>query len=206
MNVRSESRRGPDLGPDERVLAAEAWRRAEAMGLVGGDEERRFDRPGIARLVRSVRDAGIGKASALRFDNVEVPSSQEVSAVLEMLIAALEQSPVSRFEWPSVSRVLDAEALASLLGISLSSLRRYLTGARETPDEVAARLHFLALVVGDLAGAYNEVGVRRWFERPRTALGGKAPASLLTGEWDPDDPGPQKVRALARSLVMLSAT
>jgi hypothetical protein len=205
MNVHSESERGPDLGPDERVLAVEAWRRAEAMGLVAGAEPR-LDRPGIARLLRSVRNAGIGKAPALRFDNVEVPSSQEVLAVLELLIIALEQSPVSRFEWPSVSRVLDAEALASLLGISLSSLRRYLTGARETPDEVAARLHFLALVVGDLAGAYNEVGVRRWFERPRTALGGKTPASLLTGEWDPDDPGPQKVRALARALVTLSAT
>jgi transcriptional regulator with XRE-family HTH domain len=98
------------------------------------------------------------------------------------------------------------EQLASLLGISLSSLRRYESGGRETPDDVAARLHHVALIAGDLAGAYNEVGIRRWFERKRTALGGKAPAALLAGEWNPDDAGPQKVRSLAQSLVSLSGT
>lgn len=107
---------------------------------------------------------------------------------------------------PAVARVLEADQLASLLGISASSLRRYLTGERDTPDEVAARLHHLALIVGDLAGAYNDVGIRRWFERKRTALGGRTPSSLLGGEWNPDDTGPQKVRELARSLVTLSAT
>jgi len=206
MNVRQESERSPATSRDVRVLAAEAWRRAEAMGLVSGSEGAAADRSGIAQLLRSVRNAGIGKTPALRFDNVEIPSSDEVAAVLELVITALEQSPVSQYEWPSVSRVLEAEQLAALLGISLSSLRRYLAGTRETPDAVAARLHFLALVVGDLAGAYNDVGVRRWFERPRTALGGKTPAAMLRGEWDPDDPGPQKARALARALVSFSAT
>ena len=64
----------------------------------------------------------------------------------------------------------------------------------------------MALIVGDLAGAYNEVGVRRWFERKRTTLNGRAPAALLAGDWNPDDSSPQKVRELARSLVALGAT
>jgi hypothetical protein len=64
----------------------------------------------------------------------------------------------------------------------------------------------VALIVGDLAGAYNEVGIRRWFGRKRSALGGKTPAALLAADWNPDDSGPQKVRELARSLVSLSAT
>jgi hypothetical protein len=105
-----------------------------------------------------------------------------------------------------VSRVLDAELLAALLNVSVSSLRRYASAERDTPDDVAARLHYLALIVGDLAGAYNDVGIRRWFNRRRTALDGRTPAALLAGEWNPDDRAPQKVRDLARSLVALSAT
>jgi hypothetical protein len=71
---------------------------------------------------------------------------------------------------------------------------------------VAARLHFLALVVGDLAGSYNEVGIRRWFERPRSLLGGEPPAKRLEGDWDPDDEGPARVRALAAALLSSPAT
>lgn len=188
-----------------RALAVEAWRRAEAMGLVEPDA-RRLESADVLRLVRRVRDAGIARGPALRFDNVEIPSVEEAESLLRVVIAALEASPVARQEWPAVSRVLEPDQLASLLGISVSSLRRYLSGERETPDDVAARLHHLALIVGDLAGAYNEVGIRRWFGRKRTALDGRAPAALLAGEWNPDDPGPQQVRELARSLVALSAT
>ncbi len=188
-----------------RALAVEAWRRAEAMGLVEPDA-RRLDAADVARLLARVRDLGIARGHALRFDNVEAPSVEEAESLLRLVIAALEASPIARHEWPVVTRVLEAEPLASLLGISLTSLRRYVSGERDTPDEVADRLHHLALIVGDLAGAYNDVGIRRWFDRKRAALGGRTPASLLAGEWSPDDPGPQKVRNLARSLVALSAT
>src|SRR5439155_9476816 len=125
---------------------------------------------------------------------------------LETLIAALEASPVPKFEWTGLGRIFAPDDLAALMNVSLSSLKRYVSGERETPDDVAARLHFLALVVGDLAGSYNDVGIRRWFQRKRTRLDGRAPAQLLTGEWDPDDAGPRRVRELARELVTLSAT
>jgi hypothetical protein len=188
-----------------RAIAIEAWRRAAAMGLVDPDATR-LDSADVKRLVTRVREAGIARDPALRLDNVEVPSEADAEALLRLVVAALEASPVAKYEWPAVSRVLEPEALASLLNISVSSLRRYLSGERDTPDEVAARLHHLALVVGDLAGAYNDVGVRRWFVRPRTALGGRRPAALLTGDWAPEDPGPTQVRDLARALVAVSAT
>jgi hypothetical protein len=191
--------------PSVRALAVEAWRRAEAMGLVEPGATR-LEAADVARLVSRIRDAGIARGPALRFDNVEVPSVEEAESLLRLVIAALEASPTATSEWPSVSRVLDPEALASLLNISVTSLRRYLSGERETPDDVAARLHHVALIVGDLAGAYNEVGIRRWFERKRAALGGRTPAALLAGDWNPDDPGPQKARDLAGSLVALSVT
>ena len=102
--------------------------------------------------------------------------------------------------------ILGAELLAGLVGISASSTRRYFAGTRATPDAVAARLHFLALVVADLAGAYNDIGIRRWFERPRKRLGGSAPARLLGEAWWPDDDGPKRVRELAASLASSPAT
>ena len=88
----------------------------------------------------------------------------------------------------------------------MSSLRRYLSGARSTPDEVAARLHFLAPVTGDLAGAYNDVGIRRWFVRPRKLFGNRAPAHLPGRTWQPEDPGLRRVQDLARTLVPSPAT
>lgn len=191
--------------PAVRDLAVEAWRRAEAMGLVEPDGTR-LETADLTRLVQRVREAGIARGPALKWDNVEEPTAAELEALLRILITALEASPVAASEWPVLGRVLDPELLASLLGISVTSLRRYASGERETPDDVAARLHHLALIVGDLAGAYNDVGVRRWFGRRRTTLGGRAPAALLSGAWNPDDPGPRQVFDLARALVTLGTT
>ena len=204
--VHVDSDRSPAADARVRRLAYEAARRADAMGLLRAADVQALDLPAVAHLVRRVRDAGIARDSALTFDNVEVPTPDEISSLLRLVITALEQSPAPRHEWKSVSRVFEPEPLAALLGVSLSSLRRYLAGTRPTPDAVAARLHFLALVAGDLAGAYNEIGIRRWFDRPRTPLGGRSPAALLRSEWDPDDEGPKQVRALAQSLVSLAAT
>ena len=90
--------------------------------------------------------------------------------------------------------------MAQVMGISVSSARRYIAGTRMTPDAVAARLHFLAFVVADLAGAYNDVGIQRWFHRPRKPLDGHTPAQLLAGDWGPDDEGPRRVRKLVATF------
>ncbi len=89
--------------------------------------------------------------------------------------------------------------LRRLLGISASSVRRYRTAARSTPDDVADRLHFLSLIVGDLSGAYNEIGVRQWFARKR-------PSDFLTGRWKSGQSGPRQVQDLARALLASPAT
>ena len=119
---------------------------------------------------------------------------------------ALGGSLRPQYEWPKLVKTLGVEQLARRVGISVSSLRRYKAHSRSTPDDVAARLHFLAMLVGDLAGAYNDVGIRRWFHRKRSLLGERSPAEILAGEWRPDAPGPTQVRQLARSLVAAPAT
>ena len=105
-----------------------------------------------------------------------------------------------------MQRALGADLLARLLRISPASLRRYRSGDRTTPDPVAVRLHVLALMVGDLAGAYNGAGVRRWFVRPRTVLDNRAPVDVLVPGWGPDDTGPRQVRSLASALAASPAT
>jgi hypothetical protein len=89
------------------------------------------------------------------------------------------------------------ELLGQILSISHPSLRRYAAGERRCPDGVATRLHWLALVVEALEGSYNAIGIRRWFARPRQALAGATPLALLEGNWLPEHPGPQQLKALA---------
>jgi len=160
----------------------------------------------VRHIANQARKAGIAAATAAALNNVEPPSREALASLLETMIAALEASPVPKLEWAGLGRVFDADQLASLVGVSVSSLKRYQSGERATPDSVAARLHFLALVVSDLAGSYNDIGVRRWFHRKRALLDRRAPAQLLVAEWDPDDAGPRRIRDLARELVSLSAT
>ena len=108
--------------------------------------------------------------------------------------------------WDHLMGVLSLPLLSRLLGISAISARRYKVAARTTPDDVAGRLHFLSLTVADLSGAYNEIGVRRWFDRKRAQLRGRAPSEVLKGRWQPTEPGPRQVCALARALTTSHAS
>ena len=205
LQDKSSASARPILDVAPRLLF-EAARRAEAMGLVEPGAVMRSDVATVRHLANKVRRAGIAAAAADEINNVTTPTAGEVASLLETIAAALEASPVPKFEWGGLGRVFEPEELAALLNISASSLKRYAHGERATPDRIAARLHFLALVVGDLAGSYNDIGIRRWFQRKRTPLDGRSPAAILAGEWDPDEHGPLGVRALARSLTTLTAT
>jgi hypothetical protein len=175
------------------------------MGLVPpGEMLHRPDMDSLSRVLTYVQRAGIGRG--LVREAAAAYDADRLAALLDELQEALAQSPVPDAEWPALQRVFDIQQLARLLGISVSSLRRYSSGVRRTPDDIAARLHFLALVVGDLAGSYNEVGIRRWFERKRSQLDGQAPSDLLGDAWDPDQAGPSRVRALAAALLATPAT
>ena len=70
----------------------------------------------------------------------------------------LEMSPQPAGEWAPVTGTLGEDLLAELVGVSVSSVRRYAGGSRVTPQDVAERLHFLALLIADLAGSYNDFG------------------------------------------------
>ena len=158
-----------------------------------------LDMPALRSVLKHLQEAGIGRTLQAAAAGDLHPAALE--QLLVQLNTAMEESPVPEFEWKKLTEVLGAELLASLAGVSGSSLRRYAAQARSTPDAVAARVHLMAMIVGDLAGAYNEAGIRQWFGRQRAQLDGHTPAEFLTGEWDPKDAGPMRVRELARSLM-----
>ena len=180
-------------------------RRAAAVGLL---EKREtvddLDIELVGEIATEASAAGVGRDAALGILGAG-KSSSRLASYIERLDEALIASPLPDHELRELSRLFDLADLAELLGTSEVSLRRYATGARTIPDELAERLHWLALVVGDLAGAYNDIGVRRWFERPRTALGGASPRGALGREWQPADPRVEEVRRLAAALAGVGA-
>ncbi len=175
-------------------------RRALALGLL---RDRavvdRLDLDLLRGIARAASAEGIGHDAAL--DLLSRPTPARLGPAIGRLDEALRASPLPRREFQQLLEVFEIDQLAALVGTSVVSLRRYMAGSRAVPDEVAARAHWLALVAADLAGAYNSIGIRRWFERPRSQLDGRAPRGVLSGPWQPDDPVVEHARVLAAALA-----
>ena len=202
-----QSHEEPFNDPDIAYTAIRALIRADAMGLLAKPVVR-LDVSAMRDLYTSMVEVGVGQAfrEELAWQDFDRDEISRLHSALKKSIEALEHSPVPNREWRAVRDVLGLELLTGLLNVSQPSARRYSSGVRATPDAVAARLHFLALLVGDLAGTYNDIGIRRWFERPRSRLGGDTPAQALGADWSPEDDGAQCVRSLARALATFPAT
>ena len=205
-DIRIQSVQSPFDNPEIARLGISVVMRADAMGLLAARAIHRLDLAEWARVARDVTRAGVGRGILVEHSGATASESNQFHAMLQHVNEALDASPVPASEWPALQRVLGAVLLVRLLHVSTVSVRRYLSGARRTPDNVAARLHALALMVGDLAGAYNDAGIRRWFARPRTVLENRAPVDVLVPGWQPDDPGPRQVRGLAHALTASPAT
>ena len=192
---------------DSRLASAAigALTRADAMGLLSRPVTC-LDDSAIQGLETGMTEAGIGRNFLAELHRLPCSDAARLSSLLEKINEALDQSPAPVHEWRALQGVLGVDLLTRLLGISQSSARRYISASRSTPDAIAARLHFLAFVVGDLAGAHNDIGVRRWFDRPRERLDGHTPAQVLGHEWSPGDDAPKRVRELARTLAPSPAT
>ncbi len=203
--IRIESAITPFTSPRIAFQAVTVLGRADAMGLLPEDAHiETLDLPSFRKAVRHIHRAGI--ARNVQADLSDASSEPDLERTLECLNLALEESPAPEFEWNRLVGVLGLDLLSRLLGTSTSSIRRYKASARTTPDDVAERLHFLSLIVGDLSGAYNEIGIRQWFDRKRAQLDGRTPSDWLKAHWKPTQPGPRRIQDLARALVASPAT
>lgn len=196
---------GPFLDRPKSALAAcQLLYRVQYLGLLDAElaggplTENR-----VRALVGILASHGIASAAAMQ---LAVPSAfsasdEELASLLGQVREQVADSPLPDSEWRPMRETLGDELLAKLLDVSPTSLRRYAEGERTTPDMVAARLHTLAMITSDLAGGYNERGMRRWFLRPRPQLDGLPPAELMADGFDPDSDVVHRVRDLAAWLV-----
>jgi PAS domain-containing protein len=208
--VRHASEAAPAWGAPIDLALADLYARSAAMGLVDARHAGAMspDAPGLSRLLKSLQQHGIGGDGVrtlapllqARKATPDAETERALAQGLQRLAEALEDSAAPVAEWPAMRAVFGDELLGELLGVSPASLRRYAGQERATPQEVAERLHWLALVVADLAGAYNDFGMRRWFDRPRSQLGGKSPRQVLGRRWGVDGEGAVRVRTLASVL------
>jgi hypothetical protein len=183
--------------------------RVWAMGvpLPGNGRPLALSLSALKRIVENARRLGLGGNLELRM-TPELVQRHPLEAVrmLSELSRVLEESPAPSIEWRPMRALFGEQELAALLGTSRQSVGRYAKGARATPDDIADRLHWLAMVVSDLAGGYNDFGIRRWFHRPRAALGGRSPRQALGRNWSSISESARKVRALAAALGDIGAT
>ncbi len=200
--VRITSVGAPLNRPGLLAAAMSLVRRAIGLGMLPDREPiERLDLELIRSIAREASTAGVGRDAAIAL--MEQPSARgsRLEGLIAQLDGALADSPVPERELRVLLRVYDYDGLAALLGTSVASLRRYAGGTRTVPDAVANRIHHVALVTSDLAGSYNEFGLRRWWERPRAALDGRSPRAALGSAWDPDGAEGAAVAELARALT-----
>lgn len=189
---RTATREEPTVARMLRVVSF-----AETIHAITPSDEGGTDIESFAKAVESLAELGIARRVVHLLPG---NTPEQLAEIADAVLTAIEDSPVPDAEWGPVNELLD-DKLPGLVGVSASSLVRYRSGTRATPDAVAARLHTLTQIVSDLSGSYNSFGIRRWFTRPRQALDGRAPKDLLSGDWTPDDPGVLQVRQLANTLV-----
>ena len=204
-NLRIQSVQSPFDDPRLAAAAIGALSRADAMGLLP-QQITCLDNSAIEELGTGMLEAGIGQAILSELSRQLCTDPDRMTTLLERINEALDESPAPAYEWRTLHSTLGLNLLAKLLGISQSSARRYLSGNRSTPDKIAARLHFLVFIVGDLSGVYNDIGIQRWFARPRKRLNGHTPAQFLIDNWQPEDNNPMQVRELARNHVFFPVT
>jgi hypothetical protein len=181
--------------------------RADLMDLLPKwvDENREIvlDEAFLREFAAVVGNAGIGRGLTINLDHdlTRELSRAHLAETMQSIWQVLDDSPYPAGEWGGVRDRLGDEQLAELLDISTSSLRRYASGVRETPDEIAWRLHTLTRIIAALSGSYNDYGVRRWFQRPRAQLDGQTPAEVFTEAGGEDDEQLNSLVELAEALV-----
>lgn len=180
--------------------------RGQVMGFLpeGVDGDVTLDLPLVRAIGDELATRNVAQEPALALGRAAAARNGRADGLEEALrsaISAVDDSPQPEGEWGPARELLGDELLARLVGISPASLRRYAAGTRRTPDETAWRLHVVARILAFLLGSYNAYGIRRWFERRRSALGGRTPAEAIAAAETEDDESLVAVLRLAESLV-----
>jgi len=196
--LRLRSVEPPFADRDVAGQAARLLAEAEAAGLWAPRSLiSRLDQAVFSEALESMAETGVAPNAVIDMPAYADKDPQGFGDWIGRVRESIAASPVPERELPRLDTLFGIDRVAELIGVAGSTLRRYLAGTRPVPDDVAWRGHVVVGVVGALAGSYNDRGVRRWFERPRTQLDGRAPDQILAGAWSPDSPDVARVVALA---------
>ncbi len=201
--LRFRSTAAPFHDPESAGRAANLLAMAEAMGVWEPKEVvSELDGAVFEEALSSLAAVGIAAGAPIEWKARAAHDGEGFAAWLSSLTDAVYSSPVPDLELPRLGSLFGVERLADLAGVSPSSMRRYASARRQVPDDVADHAHVVTRIVCALAGSYNERGIRRWFERPRSQLGGRTPEEVLRHAWEKGD-GEEagSVVALAEALV-----
>lgn len=200
--LRLRSAEPPFAEPEVAGQAARLLALVEAVGIWQPSTiVEVLDRDVFTAVLGALADAEVGIGGPVMWETYATKSVDAFASWIRSVRDSIAASPVPELELPKLDALFGTDRLSGLIGAAESSLRRYLAHAHVTPDPVAGRGHFLAVVAGNLAGSYNDRGIRRWFERPRSELGGRRPEEILRGEWDPDAPEVAELASLSAELV-----
>lgn len=105
-------------------------------------------------------------------------------------------------ELRTLDDVLGKKLCRKLLGLKQEKLTYYQNHPNKMSNRLKRRVDILSTIVRCLVGSYNFRGVRRWFKRPRTKLGGKTPGELfIAGRGNPNNQEVKKILSLAQGLA-----
>jgi hypothetical protein len=90
-----------------------------------------------------------------------------------------DQQPKELVRWLEKTIDVPQRELASVLGVDLRKLQRWLHDSPKPEGDDALRVQVVARIVNELRHSLTAVGVLRWFDRPRQELGEKPPRALL---------------------------
>ena len=130
----------PDLVPVLLGAPASAWQavrvatRAEAMGLLGDDLRRERMADFVSAAFDALVLAGIARRDVTALEEADPADAAGVAALVGRVVDALEASPHPETEWNAVTARLGDELVGRLCHVSPSSLARYASGVRVTPD------------------------------------------------------------------------
>lgn len=114
-------------------------------------------------------------------------------------------SKMNRVSHKEILELFGYRFVSNLIHVSANELHRFVYDNGPLPEELVSRLDFLCEIVFCLKGGYNNTGIYQWLFRYRTELkvGSDflSPANVFDAvDWQPQDPLPQQVLQLAKSL------
>jgi len=183
----------PDIANDVRGLVAQGYQSAEVsrIGPIGTERD-------CEALIAELRQ----EAPSLPAASMATPLPPDDWDRVWQTISALGQVDLCRGEVEGLSQILTRKRLAHMVGVSEPDLVAFGNSEGYLGTDAEIRLHYIAGLVAMLKATYNELAVRRWFERRRDRLGGQSPAEVLSGGWAPGDEDAARVIALAKASLL----